>query len=526
MTLRTACGVGVRTIKAILYKRPPNQQIMRLAGNIRYLCRKYNSQLFCQTGNEIRRISNGSLLEILHDIIRSFCRPGVTKFFACGQNADDLIDELYEKLLTWDSRMPTQDTDDYGPELLIASAQNRVNKLVFRIKDESVIVNCQLFFSAPEPIAHDIPDGSDTADPKQSAPHFQEALTALKSIEHIVLYGSDFGKKADTASGEQLALFLNREKSNTAVIAFDWPCHGSDQSDSFRLADCSQYLLRLTEYIHTRFNPNAISVYAVGFAANQVLRYIREYKNPFHRIVLRSPILNMYDVLINRILSEENRKDLLKGREVNIGLNRPVSKTQIKALLSEDIALDSFAEYCDDICIIHGTEDEIVPVEHVKTFAAINQIEDTLLIEAADHGLTDPSWDNNAYRKAGAFVFEERSLDMDSQAPIIRERLTFYGKVQDVGFRWRALAFAYDVGATGWVRKDYASTITMEIQSTELRINRVISRLERVASIQIDEVISEIIPVLPGESAFWVAPNETKDELTTAVAKENVACYV
>lgn len=101
-------------------------------------------------------------------------------------------------------------------------------------------------------------------------------------------------------------------------------------------------------------------------------------------------------------------------------------------------------------------------------------------------------------------------MDSDSQAPVIRERLIFHGKVQNVGFRWRALAFAYDVGATGWVRKDCAGTITMEIQSPELRINRVISRLERVASIQIDEILSELIPVVPGESSFRVAPNETE----------------
>ena len=58
-------------IKAILYNRPPNYQIMRLAGNIRCLCKAYDSQLFCMVGDEIRQIHDGNLLEIVNETRRS-----------------------------------------------------------------------------------------------------------------------------------------------------------------------------------------------------------------------------------------------------------------------------------------------------------------------------------------------------------------------------------------------------------------------------------------------------------------------
>lgn len=174
-------------MKAILYKRPPNQQIMRLAGSIRSLCRQYDSQLFCQTGKEIGRLSDDCLSESLRDLTRIFCRPGIPKFFAVGQNADELIDALYKKLLTWDPPLPAQDTDDYGPELVITSSPNRVSKLVFRIKDESMTVSCQMLFNAPEPVEHSIRDEADAADPKRTASRLPAVLIASKTVEHIVL---------------------------------------------------------------------------------------------------------------------------------------------------------------------------------------------------------------------------------------------------------------------------------------------------------------------------------------------------
>ena len=435
-----------------------------------------------------------------------------------------MIEALYRKLLTWEPLRAQEEGNP--PELIVTAPPNGIKRLFFQIKDTPGNIWCQMIFAASIQAECDVPaDGDDeeAADKETPVVHFQRFYDELAAVDHIVLYGNDFAKSMDKSEAERLAAHFQLDKKNTAVITFDWPCHGDDCSKSFQLKDCSRYLMRLSEYIHTRFYPKTFSVYAAGFGANQVLRYIRDHNNPFHRIILRSPTLNMYDAMVNHILSRENRKELLKGNDVNVGLRESMSKAQLMDFLSEDIELNSFAEYCDDLCIIHGTEDEIVSAESVRVFAYINQIHDDnlLFVERADHSFTVPAWMDEAFKKAVSFLFEERNLDSDSQALIIRKHIVFHGKVQDVGFRWRALAFASEVAATGWIRKNRDKTVTMEIQSTEARINRVITRLERVASIQIEKTEIKDIPAVAGEHRFCVVPNEPKKPASATETDEN-----
>lgn len=61
-----------------------------------------------------------------------------------------------------------------------------------------------------------------------------------------------------------------------------------------------------------------------------------------------------------------------------------------------------------------------------------------------------------------------------SDTYIIRRRITFYGWVQGVGFRWRARSAADRYGCTGWVHNDYDGSVTMEIQGPEEAIDSVI----------------------------------------------------
>ena len=45
---------------------------------------------------------------------------------------------------------------------------------------------------------------------------------------------------------------------------------------------------------------------------------------------------------------------------------------------------------------------------------------------------------------------------------VIRERLTFTGRVQGVGFRYRAKHTADSVGVTGWVTNEWDGSVVME----------------------------------------------------------------
>ena len=90
---------------------------------------------------------------------------------------------------------------------------------------------------------------------------------------------------------------------------------------------------------------------------------------------------------------------------------------------------------------------------------------------------------------------------------LLRKRLVFLGRVQGVGFRWRARAAAHNAGATGWVRNNFDGSVTMELQGDDAQIDRVVQSLDHDRYIRIDSMEVRRIPVDPEERGF-----ETRDD--------------
>ena len=90
---------------------------------------------------------------------------------------------------------------------------------------------------------------------------------------------------------------------------------------------------------------------------------------------------------------------------------------------------------------------------------------------------------------------------------LLRKRLVFRGRVQGVGFRWRARAAARNAGATGWVRNNFDGSVTMELQGDEAQIDRVVQSLDHDRYIRIDSMEVRRIPVDQEERGF-----ETRDD--------------
>ena len=85
---------------------------------------------------------------------------------------------------------------------------------------------------------------------------------------------------------------------------------------------------------------------------------------------------------------------------------------------------------------------------------------------------------------------------------ILRRRLDIGGRVQGVGFRWRARHAAGATGATGWVQNNPDGSVSMELQGTEAQIDRVIQLLEQGRYIEIEEMRVKKLPVIPEERQF------------------------
>ena len=86
---------------------------------------------------------------------------------------------------------------------------------------------------------------------------------------------------------------------------------------------------------------------------------------------------------------------------------------------------------------------------------------------------------------------------------MIRKHIRFWGRVQGVGFRYRAYHAANAVGTTGWVRNEYDGSVTMEIQGTEEQIDQVILLIEKGRFVRIENMDARTIPVKEEERGFF-----------------------
>ena len=87
---------------------------------------------------------------------------------------------------------------------------------------------------------------------------------------------------------------------------------------------------------------------------------------------------------------------------------------------------------------------------------------------------------------------------------MVRTHFRFTGRVQGVGFRYRAKYAANGMCITGWVKNEWDGSVEMEVQGTEEAIDRMLIMINSGDYIVIDNIESQDIPLLENESGFHV----------------------
>jgi len=87
---------------------------------------------------------------------------------------------------------------------------------------------------------------------------------------------------------------------------------------------------------------------------------------------------------------------------------------------------------------------------------------------------------------------------------IVRKHFRFTGRVQGVGFRYRAKYAANGMGITGWAKNKFDGSVEMEAQGTEESINRMLVMINKSDYISIDSIEAKEIPLEKEERSFCV----------------------
>lgn len=211
-----------------------------------------------------------------------------------------------------------------------------------------------------------------------------------RNFQKAVIFVHGFGGHKDNRAAARFAEKMLGKVKNTALITFDLPCHGDDVKKKLSLSDCAVYLDLVFSYVQKTYQPEALYAYATSFGAYLTLKYLQEQGNPFRKIVLRSPAVNIYDSLTTIIMTPENREKLEKGKDALVGFDRKVTITAqyLEELKACDIRKMDFLDFAEDILILHGTEDEVIPFSESHDFAE-EQLMEFIPIEGADHRYRD-----------------------------------------------------------------------------------------------------------------------------------------
>lgn len=210
-------------------------------------------------------------------------------------------------------------------------------------------------------------------------------------VTDVILFGHGFGGSKDNKAAEKLAKRLLSKNKGVALIIFNWPCHGDDVRKTLRLEDCGLYLKEMLAYVKSAYPEAALYGCATSFGGYLFLKYISENGSPFKKLCLRCPAVNMYDIITGTIMTGDDLKKLEKGKPVLVGFDGKikVDKAFTESLKEADITQRDFLDYAEDILIIQGTKDEVVPFDSVKDFAEANLMEFDP-VEGADHKFRDP----------------------------------------------------------------------------------------------------------------------------------------
>ena len=148
--------------------------------------------------------------------------------------------------------------------------------------------------------------------------------SSVNEVKRAVIFGHGFGGHKDNKAAEKFASKIISKHKDIGVITFNWPCHGDDARKNLLLSECDTYLTLVIGYVKKLFGTDELYGYATSFGGYLFLKYIAEHGNPFRKIALRCPSINMYTTITNRLMTADDMEKIRKNKPVLVGFDRKV----------------------------------------------------------------------------------------------------------------------------------------------------------------------------------------------------------
>jgi alpha/beta superfamily hydrolase len=153
-------------------------------------------------------------------------------------------------------------------------------------------------------------------------------------------------------------------------ISFDFPGHmdSVQGTDKLKVDICISYINSVIDYVKEKYGEDIkISFYGISFGAYILLNKLIGDVSNYENIILRSPAINMKDILVDSLL-KESFEQYKKGGKAKAGHG---GKLEVPYSFYEDLVSHNLYDNYKEkrkILIIQGALDDTAPIEDTYKF--------------------------------------------------------------------------------------------------------------------------------------------------------------
>ena len=204
----------------------------------------------------------------------------------------------------------------------------------------------------------------------------------------ILCHGFASSKESDSIS----IISKKLNEKNIPAIAFDFPGHGEsvDNIEKLTVENCISYINIIENYIKEILKINKISIFATSFGGYVTInKLIKENINDFENIILRSPAIDMKNILLSSLIKDDICTfQTNKKAKAGFGGKIEIPYSFYENLCENDI-LKSY-NMSDKIIIFHGTKDDTSPILDTYKFIRQNPKNKMLIeLEGLQHKISN-----------------------------------------------------------------------------------------------------------------------------------------